>query len=173
MSVFFCLLSLLPNEKQYLPNKYFLCFCRLKNISRLRMGFCTLFYQLTGAFSEKILCLAVGFKLFYYNMQTLNESLFSCLKAGYENDKSLINAFLNKMSIHLYPRGNDDQHTSLRQMNAVLAIGHIACALKEIANVTESGLTILQQRFHHPPSQLDVNIIEQFAPILLTGVVRV
>lgn len=112
-------------------------------------------------------CNSTGYDLI---LKIALENVVICLKAGYENDKSLINAFLNKMSIHLYPRGNDDQHTSLRQMNAVLAIGHIACALKEIANVTESGLTILQQRFHHPPSQLDVNIIEQFAPILLTGV---
>ena len=75
------------------------------------------------------------------------------------------------MANRLYPTDKGDQHTSMRQMNAVISIGHIACALKDMSVVTESALTILQQRFIHPPSQLDNNIIEQFSSILLTGVV--
>ena len=88
-----------------------------------------------------------------------------CLRIGYKEDTNLIDAFLNTMANKLYPTDKEDQHTSLRQINAVLAIGHIACALKE----TESALTILQQRFCHPPSKLDNNIIEQFSSILLTS----
>ena len=73
------------------------------------------------------------------------------------------------MATNLYP--TDDQHTAMRQLNAVLAIGHIGCHLKDYEEITHNALTILQQRFYHPPSSLDSNIIEQFASILLTGAV--
>ena len=71
----------------------------------------------------------------------------------------------------LYQTSNADQYHDLRQKNSVRAIGHVACALKDIGDVTHSALTILQQRFHHPPSLLDGIIAAEFAQILLTGVV--
>ena len=73
------------------------------------------------------------------------------------------------MANRLYNKGMDDQYSDLRQMNAVAAIGYIGCNLEDITEVARSALTILQQRFNHPPSKLDNNIIEQFANILLTG----
>ena len=77
------------------------------------------------------------------------------------------------MANKLYATDTGDEHSTMRQTNAVHAIGHIACELKDFDEITNSALTILQQRFHHPASQLDERIIEQFANILLTGVVSI
>ena len=76
------------------------------------------------------------------------------------------------MANRLYPTNKNDQHANMRQVNAVLAVGHVGCELKDFEGVTSSVLTILQQRFHHPPSPLDANIVDQFASILLTGKVQ-
>lgn len=75
------------------------------------------------------------------------------------------------MANSLYPTTSGDQFQTLRQANAVHAISHVACSLKEFDNVTESALTILLQRFHHPPSPLDTIIVDVLTDILLTGVV--
>ena len=71
----------------------------------------------------------------------------------------------------MYQTTSTDQYDELRQKNSVHAIGHVACSLKDVEDVTESALTILQQRFHHPPSPIDSIIVKEFSEILLTGVV--
>ena len=76
------------------------------------------------------------------------------------------------MANKLYHNEEGDQLSMLRQTNAVITLGHIVEEMNDIAGVPENVLTILQQRFCHPPSSLDSKIVDQFASILLTEAVR-
>lgn len=84
-----------------------------------------------------------------------------------------MHAFLNTLALKLYPNEMEKGNSVLQQSNAIMAIGYISCTLKDMDNVTAASLTTLQQRFRRPPSSnLDELITEQFADILLTGLVR-
>ena len=96
---------------------------------------------------------------------------FSCLQAGFHIDKNLIHQFLNSMANQIYPTGKTDDNTPMRQRNAILIIGEIGVSMKEFRGAPEAAVTVLQQRFHNPATQLDSMMVEQFTKILLSCVV--
>ncbi|XP_047123411.1 phosphatidylinositol 4-kinase alpha isoform X2 [Hydra vulgaris] len=91
-----------------------------------------------------------------------------CLQGGFHIDKNLILQFLNSMANQIYPTGKTDDHTPMRQRNAILIIGEIGVSMKGYNGAPEAAVTVLQQRFHNPATQLDSLMVEQFTRILLS-----
>ena len=92
------------------------------------------------------------------------------LKSGQTADEHCVQAFLSSVSNRLYIAEKSDEDTSkLVSTNAILTLGHVAFMLHSVPKTTDSVLTILHQKFCHPPSSLDPLIVEQFGYLLLTG----
>ncbi|KAK3731385.1 hypothetical protein QZH41_020342 [Actinostola sp. cb2023] len=98
------------------------------------------------------------------------QNICRALKAGQTVDENCVQAFLSSLSNKLYTLENTgDETVSLVSTNAILALGHVAFMLHSVPQTTESVLTILQHRFCHPASSLDLLIVEQLGYLVLTG----
>ena len=82
-------------------------------------------------------------------------------------------AFLASVSNTLYLAEAGDAKSALKARNAILTLGHIAVALRDIPQTMESVQQIFQQQFCNPTSPLDVLIVDMLGCMLLTGQVRV
>ena len=78
-------------------------------------------------------------------------------------------AFIASIANRLYSHEMGETSADLRQINCVISLGYVAIEMSHVEGVLESVLSILQQKFCRPPSQLDAKIIDQFASLLLTG----
>ena len=96
---------------------------------------------------------------------------FRALKSGQTIDENCVQAFLASVANRLYISESSDGNSILISTNAILTLGHVAFMLHAVPKTTESVLTILQQRFCHPPSSLDPLIVEQLGYLVLTGLV--
>ena len=96
--------------------------------------------------------------------------MFRCLKAGLEENPSCVQAFLVNVSNTLFLADeSSDQSSTLTKNNAILTLGHVAVALKDIPKTMESVQQIFQQRFGRPASPLDVLIVDMMGCMVLTG----
>ena len=95
------------------------------------------------------------------------------MRSGLQQNAHVIQAFIASVANRLYSANVDAKFSELTQINCILSLGYVAEQMADVKGVVESVLTILQQRFCHPPSQLDTKIIEQFAALLMTGQVSV
>ena len=91
------------------------------------------------------------------------------LKSGQTIDENCIQAFLASVANRLYISESSDSNSTLISTSAIIILGHVAFTLHDVPKTTESVLTILQQRFCHPPSSLDPLIVEQLGNLILTG----
>ncbi|CAG0914490.1 unnamed protein product [Notodromas monacha] len=73
----------------------------------------------------------------------------------------------NGTSCILYLSPEFFSESSLISRNTVLALGHVAVALKSTPRTTESILQFFRQRFCHPPSALDVLIVDQLGCLII------
>lgn len=91
------------------------------------------------------------------------------LKSGQTIDENCIQAFLASVANRLYISESSDSNSTLISTSAIIILGHVAFTLHDVPETTESVLTILHQRFCHPPSSLDALIVEQLGNLILTG----
>ncbi len=94
------------------------------------------------------------------------------LKSGQTIDENCVQAFLASVANRLYISESSDGNSTLISTSAILTLGYVAFMLHSVPKTTESVLTILQQRFCHPPSSLDPLIVEQLGYLILTGSVK-
>ena len=97
---------------------------------------------------------------------------FRALKSGQAIDENCVQAFLASVANRLYISESSDGNSTLISTSAILTLGYVAFMLHAVPKATESVLTILQQRFCHPPSALDPLIVEQLGYLILNGSVR-
>ena len=97
---------------------------------------------------------------------------FRALKSGQTIDENCVQAFLASVANRLYISESSDGNSTLISTSAILTLGYVAHILHSVPKTTESVLTILQQRFCHPPSSLDPLIVEQLGYLILTGSVK-
>ncbi|KAK2556707.1 Phosphatidylinositol 4-kinase alpha [Acropora cervicornis] len=97
------------------------------------------------------------------------DSICRALKSGQTIDENCIQAFLASVANRLYISESSDSNSTLISTSAIIILGHVAFTLHDVPKTTESVLTILQQRFCHPPSSLDPLIVEQLGNLILTG----
>ena len=99
------------------------------------------------------------------------KSCLNCraLKACVELNENAVEAFIASVANRLYSHEKGETSQDLRQINCVVSLGYVAIEMNHVDGVLESVLSILQQKFCRPPSQLDAKIIDQFASLLLTG----
>lgn len=97
---------------------------------------------------------------------------FRALKSGQAIDENCVQAFLASVANRLYISESSDGNSTLISTSAILTLGYVAFMLHAVPKTTESVLTILQQRFCHPPSALDPLIVEQLGYLILNGSVR-
>ena len=91
------------------------------------------------------------------------------MKASFELDENVVDAFVASVANRLYSNEKGEATPNLRQFNCIVSLGYIAIEMSHIEGVLESVLSILQQKFCRPPSQLDAKIIDQLSSLLLTG----
>ena len=99
--------------------------------------------------------------------------LHRCLKSGLDEDANCVQAFLASVSNTLYLAETSDHSTTLTTNNAILTLGHVSVALKDIPRTMESVQQIFQQKFARPASQLDQLIVDMMGCMVLTGEVSV
>ena len=97
---------------------------------------------------------------------------FRALTSGQAIDENCVQAFLASVANRLYISESSDGNSTLISTSAILTLGYVAFMLHSVPKTTESVLTILQQRFCHPPSALDPLIVEQLGYLILNGSVR-
>ena len=95
------------------------------------------------------------------------DNLCLALKAGMQVDPNCVQAFLATVSNRLFVAENSDNESALIANNTVITLGHVAVTLKETARTAESILQFFQVRFCHPPSPLDVLIVDQLGCMVL------
>lgn len=95
------------------------------------------------------------------------DNLCLALKAGMQVDPMCVQAFLATVSNRLFVAENSDNESALIANNTVITLGHVAVTLKETAKTAESILQFFQVRFCHPPSPLDVLIVDQLGCMVL------
>lgn len=95
------------------------------------------------------------------------DNLCLALKAGMQVDPNCVQAFLATVSNRLFMAENSDNESALIANNTVITLGHVAVTLKETARTAESILQFFQVRFCHPPSPLDVLIVDQLGCMVL------
>lgn len=95
------------------------------------------------------------------------DNLCLALKAGMQVDPNCVQAFLATVSNRLFMAENSDNESALIANNTVITLGHVAVTLKETARTAESILQFFQVRFCHPPSSLDVLIVDQLGCMVL------
>jgi phosphatidylinositol 4-kinase len=95
------------------------------------------------------------------------DNLCLALKAGMQVDPNCVQAFLASVSNRLFMAENSDNESALIANNTVITLGHVAVTLKETARTAESILQFFQVRFCHPPSPLDVLIVDQLGCMVL------
>ncbi|XP_071790519.1 phosphatidylinositol 4-kinase alpha-like [Asterias amurensis] len=96
-------------------------------------------------------------------------NLCRSLRAGLQEDPNCVQAFLASVSNTLYLAETGAAKSTLKARNAILTLGHVAVALKDIPQTMESVQQIFQQQFCNPTSPLDVLIVDMFGCMLLTG----
>ena len=106
--------------------------------------------------------------MFEYITLLLNVKI-RALKSKIELDGDAVEAFIASVSNRLYSHEKEETLPDLRQINCIVSLGYVAIEMSHVDGVLESVLSILQQKFCRPPSQLDAKIIDQFASLLLTG----
>ncbi|XP_045112601.1 phosphatidylinositol 4-kinase alpha-like [Portunus trituberculatus] len=101
---------------------------------------------------------------------TAIENLCVALKAGLTVDANTVMAFISSISSR-EKAGCDrlpESDTIVISNNVVVALGHVAVALKDSPRTTETILhQCLLQRFCRPPSSLDTLIVDQMGCMLL------
>eukprot|EP00794_Sanderia_malayensis_P007730 gene7730-8569_t len=97
------------------------------------------------------------------------KNLVRTMRAALKFDDHIIEAFIASVANRLYTTDENDNLSDLRHLNCVLSLGYVAVKMADIEGISESVLSILQQKFCRPPSHLDLKIIEQFTAILMTG----
>jgi phosphatidylinositol 4-kinase len=95
------------------------------------------------------------------------DNLCLALKAGMQVDPNCVQAFLASVSNRLFMAENSDNESALIANNTVITLGHVAVTLKETPRTAESILQFFQVRFCHPPSPLDVLIVDQLGCMVL------
>lgn len=95
------------------------------------------------------------------------DNLCLALKAGMQVDPNCVQAFLASVSNRLFMAENSDNESALIANNTVITLGHVAVTLKETSRTAESILQFFQVRFCHPPSPLDVLIVDQLGCMVL------
>lgn len=95
------------------------------------------------------------------------DNLCLALKAGLQVDPLCVQAFLASVSNRLFMAENSDNESALIATNTVVTLGHVAVTLKETPRTAESILQFFQVRFCHPPSPLDVLIVDQLGCMVL------
>ncbi|CAL1289574.1 unnamed protein product [Larinioides sclopetarius] len=98
---------------------------------------------------------------------TAIENLCRALKAGLANDTHCVQAFLASVSNRLYQAEKSDMESTLVSTNTIVALGHVAVALKNTPRTMESILQFFQQRFCEPPSRLDSLIVDQLGCMII------
>ncbi|KAF8787808.1 Phosphatidylinositol 4-kinase alpha like protein [Argiope bruennichi] len=98
---------------------------------------------------------------------TAIENLCRALKAGLANDTHCVQAFLASVSNRLYQAEKSDMESTLVSTNTIVALGHVAVALKNTPRTMESILQFFQQRFCQPPSRLDSLIVDQLGCMII------
>ncbi|KFM76895.1 Phosphatidylinositol 4-kinase alpha, partial [Stegodyphus mimosarum] len=98
---------------------------------------------------------------------TAIENLCRALKAGLHNDTHCVQAFLASVSNRLYQAEKSDMESTLVSTNTIVALGHVAVALKNTPRTMESILQFFQQRFCQPPSRLDSLIVDQLGCMVI------
>ncbi|KAG8200239.1 hypothetical protein JTE90_025015 [Oedothorax gibbosus] len=98
---------------------------------------------------------------------TAIENLCKALKAGLTNDTHCVQAFLASVSNRLYQAEKSDMESTLVSTNTIVALGHVAVALRHTPRTMESILQFFQQRFCQPPSRLDSLIVDQLGCMII------
>jgi len=90
------------------------------------------------------------------------ENLCKALKAGMQNDKDCVKAFIASVSNRLYT-ADKSKDQLLMSKNTILTLGHIAVALRHEEKVTENILIFFQQKFcrSHSNPDMDRLIVDQ------------
>ncbi|KAK8766666.1 hypothetical protein V5799_006551 [Amblyomma americanum] len=101
---------------------------------------------------------------------TAIENLCRALRVGLQQDPECVQAFLASVSIRLYQAESKDLEPSLVATNTILALGHVAVALKDTPKTTKSILQFFQQKFCQPASPLDSLIIDQLGCMVIAKV---
>ncbi|XP_022109490.1 phosphatidylinositol 4-kinase alpha-like [Acanthaster planci] len=96
-------------------------------------------------------------------------NLCRSLQAGLQENPNCVQAFLASVSNTLYLTEAGAEKLALKSHNAVLTLGHVAVALKDIPPTMESVQQIFQQQFCNPASKLDEVIVDMLGCMLLTG----
>ncbi|XP_038059018.1 phosphatidylinositol 4-kinase alpha-like [Patiria miniata] len=96
-------------------------------------------------------------------------NLCRSLRAGLQENPNCVQAFLASVSNMLYLTETGVEKLAMKSHNAILTLGHVAVALKDIPQTMESIQQIFQQQFCNPASKLDEAIVDMLGCMLLTG----
>ncbi|CAF4395196.1 unnamed protein product [Rotaria socialis] len=114
-------------------------------------------------------------------VEVLLTQLSARLASGHINNNAhwvfniiLLDAALFKRRSSIHPdiekeKYDDLLQTSLVAHNAILTLGHMAIALKDVQHTQQSILARFQQRLGDPPSPLDILIINQIGCMLISS----
>lgn len=101
---------------------------------------------------------------------TAIENLCRALRVGLQQDPECVQAFLASVSNRLFQAETRDPEPGLVATNTILALGHVAVALKDTPKTTKSILQFFQQKFCQPASPLDALIIDQLGCMVIAKV---
>ncbi|CAG0888265.1 unnamed protein product [Cyprideis torosa] len=96
-------------------------------------------------------------------------NLCLALRAGLTISDDQVQAFVASVANRLFmaETSDRDSESTLISTNTVLTLGHVAVALKDTPRTTESVLQFFHQRFCHPPSWLDILIVDQLGCLVI------
>ncbi|XP_037092304.1 LOW QUALITY PROTEIN: phosphatidylinositol 4-kinase alpha-like [Pollicipes pollicipes] len=95
------------------------------------------------------------------------ENLCVALKAGHTYDEVTIKAFVASVSNRLFTATHRTNDYNLITYNLIMALGHVAVALKDTPDTTYSILQFFMQIFCRRPSEVDVLIVDQMGCMVL------